>query len=83
MCANFQAKQTTLIFSTQICPKNEFWCQNFKKLSADSRSAPPRDHVCQYSVKIDSFECLELNLGKLPYYVQYFGSNNLEGVAES
>ena len=26
--------------------KNEFWGWNFKIISADSRSAPPRDHVC-------------------------------------
>ena len=24
-----------------------------------------------------------MNLRKLPYYVQYFGSNNVEGVAEN
>ena len=56
---------------------------NFKNLSADSRSAPLRDHVCQFSVKMDNFEFFDLNLGKLPNYVQYFGSNNVEGVAES
>ena len=32
MCANFQAKQTTLAFLTQIYPKMDF---------VDSRSAPP------------------------------------------
>ena len=34
--------------------------------------------MCQYLVKMDN-----LNLGKLPNYVQYFGSNNIEGVVES
>ena len=30
-----------------------------------------------------NFEFFGLNLGKLPNYVQYFGSNIVEGVAES
>ena len=78
----FQAKQITLTFSAQICPKMDFGFQNFKNLRVDSESAPPRDHVWQFSVKINNFEIFGLNLGKLPYYVQYFGSNNVEGVAE-
>ena len=32
---------------------------------------------------MDSFEFFGLNLGKLPNYVPYFGSNSVEGVAES
>ena len=32
---------------------------------------------------MDNFEFFYLNLGKLPYYVQYFGSNNVDGVGES
>ena len=32
---------------------------------------------------MENFEFLDLNLGKLPNYVQYFGSNNVEGAAES
>ena len=62
--------------------KNEYWGQNFENLSADSRSAPPRDHVCQFLVLMDNFECLGLNLGKITNYVRYFGYNNVEGVAE-
>ena len=62
-------------------PKNEFWDPNVKNLSPDS--APPRYHVCQFSVKMDNFELFGLNLGKLPNYVRYFGSNSVEGVAES
>ena len=64
-------------------PKNEFWDRNFKNLIADLESAPPRYHVYQFSVKTDNFESFGLNLGKLPSYMQYFGSNNDEGVAES
>ena len=33
---------------------------------------------------MDDFEFFWLHLGKLPYYVQYFGSNNvIKGVAEN
>ena len=64
-------------------PKNKFWGQNFKNLSADSESAPPRYHVCQFSAKTDNFEFFHQNLGKLPNYMWYFGSNNVEGVAKN
>ena len=37
----------------------------------------------QFSLKMDNFEFFDLNLEKLPNYVQYFGSNNVEDVAES
>ena len=36
--------------------------------------------MCQFSVKTDN---LGLNLGKLPYYMRCFGSNNVEGDAQS
>ena len=49
----------------------------------DLESAPPPCHVYQFSVKMDNFKFFGRNLGKLPYYVRYFGSNNVEGVAES
>ena len=39
--------------------------------------------MCRFSVKIDNFGFFGLNLGKLPNYVRYFGSNNVEGVAKS
>ena len=32
---------------------------------------------------MDNLEFFGLNLGKLPNYLRYFGSNNVEGVAES
>ena len=82
MCATFQAKRTALTFFNQNLSKYELWVRSFKNLSADSRSLPPRDHVCHISVKMDNFEFSDLNLGKLPDYVQYFGSNKVEGVAE-
>ena len=49
----------------------------------DSESAPPRYHVGQLSVKMDNFKFFGLNLGKLPNYMRYFGSNIVEGVTES
>ena len=49
----------------------------------DSESVPPLYHVCQFSVKMDNIWFFDLDLGKLPNYVQYFGSNIVEGFAES
>ena len=69
-----------------LCPnlsKNGFCGQNFKNLSPDLESALPRYHVCQVLVKMDNFELFALYLQKFPNYMQYFGSNNVEGVAES
>ena len=126
MCANFQAKRTTLTFLAQIFPKMDFCSRNiknlspesesvsprhyvcqfsgktdnfnffspnlpkkefrgrkFKILSLESESAPPRYHVCQFSGKTDNFEIFSLNLGKLPNYVRYFRSYNVDGVPES
>ena len=54
-----------------------------KNISADLELAPPRDHVCQFSAKMDNFGFVGLNLKKLPNYVQYSCSNNVEGVGES
>ena len=39
--------------------------------------------MCQFSVEMDNSKFFGLNLWKFPYYVGYFGSNNVEGVAES
>ena len=64
-------------------PQNWFCDPNSKKLSPDSESATSRYHVSQFSVKTDNFEFFGLNLGKLPNYMRYFGSNNVEDVAKS
>ena len=40
-------------------------------------------HHHQFSVKMDNFEFIGLNLEKLLNYVRYFGSNNVEGVAKN
>ena len=50
--------------------ENEFWGWNFKNISLDLESAPPRYHVSQFSFKVDNFEFFGLNLGKLPNYVR-------------
>ena len=54
-----------------------------RNVSLDSISAPSIYQVSQFSVKMDSFTFYGLNLRKLSNYLQYFGSNNVEGVAES
>ena len=82
MC-QFSGKTDKFELFNPNLPKNKFWGRNFKNLSADSRSAPPRGHVCQFSVKIDNFEFFDLNLEKLFNYMQHFGSNNVEAVAET
>ena len=79
----FSDETDNLDFFGPNLPRNGFWGRNFKNLSLDSESAPPRYHVCQFSVKMDNFQFSDLNLGKLPNYVRYFGSNIVEGVAES
>ena len=63
-------------------PKNGFLGRKVKNLSLDSESAPPKHHF-QILVKMDNFEFFDLNLGKLPNYVRYFGSNIDKGVPES
>ena len=79
----FSAKMVSFDFFDPNLPKNEFWGRNFKSLSTDLESVSPRYYVCQFSGKTDNFEFFDLNLGKLPNYVQYFGSYNFEPVAES
>ena len=63
--------------------KKVFWGRNFETLSLDLESAPPIYNECQFLGKTDNFEIFGLNLGKLLNYVRYFGSYNVEDVAES
>ena len=79
----FSDKTDNFEFLDQNLPKNWFYDQNFKSLSLVSESAPPIYHAYQFSVKMDNFEFFGVNLGKLSNYVQYFGSNIVEGVAGS
>ena len=79
----FSGKTDNFHFFGLNLPKNGFWGRNFEILSLDSESAPLIYHDCQFSGKTDNFEFFGLNLGKLTNYVRYFGSYNVEGVAES
>ena len=82
MC-QFSGKKDNFDFFGPNLPKNGFWGWNFKNLSLDLESAPPRYHECQFSVKMENFKFFGLNLGELPNYVQYFGFDNVKSVAES
>ena len=79
----FSNKTNNFEFLGPNVPKNCCWGRNFKNLILDSQSTPPLYHVCQFSVKMGKIWFFDLNLGKLPNYVQYFGSNYVGGVAES
>ena len=79
----FSNKVNNFEFLGQNLPKNWCWGRNFKNLILDSESTPWLYRVCQFSVKIDNIWFFDLNLGKLPNYVQYFGSNIVKVVAES
>ena len=52
---------------------------------SEQESAPQRYLVCQISVKTDNFEFFWPKFGEIACnnYVQYFCSNNVEGVAEN
>ena len=79
----FSDKTDNFEFLGLYLPKNEFWGRNFKNLSLDLESTSPIYHVYQLSVKMDDFYIFGLNFGKFLNCVQYFGSNIVEGVAES
>ena len=79
----FSDKTDNFAFLGPNWPKNGFWGRNLKNLSLDSESVPPIYDVCQFSFKMDSSLFFGLNFEKLPNYGQYFGSNVVEGVAES
>ena len=57
----FSGQTDTFDFLTQICPKIDFGVGISKNLSANSGSAPPRDHVGKFSVKKNNFEVFDLN----------------------
>ena len=79
----FSKKTNNFEFLGPNLPKNWFWGRKFKNLILDSESTPPLYHVCQFSVRMDNIWFFDLNLRRLPNYVIYFGSNIVEGVAES
>ena len=65
MC-QFSGKTDNFDFFGPNLPKNGLWGSTFKKLSPDLDSAPPSSLAGQFLFKIDNFEFLALNLGKLP-----------------
>ena len=79
MC-QFSSKTNNFDFLGPNLPKNGFCGRNFKNLSLGSESEYDE---CPVLVKIDNFGFFGLNLGKLSNHVQHFGSNIVEGVAES
>ena len=78
----FSDKTNNLEILGTNLPKNGFWGRNFKNLILDSEWTSPLYHMCQFSVKIGIW-FFDLNFGKWPNYVQYFGLNIVDGVAES
>ena len=77
----FSGNRRLRIFGPKFAPKwilgSEF--QKPKSVFGINTSNIP----CQFSVKMDNVWFFGLNLAKLPSYAQYFGSNIVEGVAES
>ena len=84
----FQAKRTTLTFLTQIFQKIGLGLEIQKnnvgiRISIlEIRCIPIFRQNRQILLFRPKF-AQKLMLGKLPNYVQYFGSNNVEGAAES
>ena len=68
MC-QFSGKLDNFDFFGPNLPKNEFWGRNFKNVSVDLESAPPRYHMSQFSGKTCNFEFFYLNFAKLPKYM--------------
>ena len=65
MC-QFSGKTDNFDFFSPNLPKNGLWDSTFKKLNPDLDSTPPSSLAGQFLFKIDNFEFLALNLGKLP-----------------
>ena len=63
ICASFQVKRRTLIFSAQICPKTDLGLQ-IQKTNVGIRIISLRYHVCQFSAKTDDSEVFGPNLAK-------------------
>ena len=74
--------ETALTFRPKFARKwilsLEFW-----KCKSGFRFSISKIPLYQFSVKMDRFEFFDLHVGKLPNYVRYFGSNNVQSVAEN
>ena len=76
----FSDKTDNFEFLVPNLPKNGFWDCNFKSKSGFGISSSNIPCVPIFS---QNGQLFGLNFGKLPNYVQYFGSKIVEGVAES
>ena len=78
MC-KFSGKTDNFDFFGPNLPKKWILRSEFRDSKSGFRISTSNIHECQ----LDNFEIFGLNLGKLPNYVRYFDSYNVEGVAES
>ena len=77
----FRLNEQLWLFWPKFAQKSilELEFQKYKSGSGISISNIP----CVPTFSQNNFKFLGLNLGRLPNYMRYFGSNNVEGVAES
>ena len=68
-----------MTFLSQMCSKVGF-AVRISKIIPGTESPLPSNYECRFSDKTENFEFFDLYLGKLPNYVRYFGSYNVEGV---
>ena len=81
----FKQNRQLLPFQSKFAQKGTFrseFNKPSKFSSQDSESSPPRYYEYKLSNKTDNFQFFGVNLGKLPDYMQYFGSYNIVGVTE-
>ena len=64
MC-QFSDKKDNFEFLGLTLSKNGFWGRNFKSLSLDLESAPPKYHVGQFSIKMDNFYFFWTKFGEI------------------
>ena len=77
----FRQHRQLLLFWPKLAQKRILESE-FQKSKSGSGINTPRYHLYHFLVKAENFEIFSLSLGKLTNDMQYFGSNNVEGVAE-
>ena len=79
----FSDKMSNFEFLAQIGPKMDFWLA-ISKIQVWIWNQHLQYTMCaNFQSKQITFNFFDLNLGKLPNYMQYFGSDVVEGVLES
>ena len=78
----FRQHRQLLLFWSKLAQKRILESE-FQKSKSGSGINTPRYHLYHFLVKAENFEIFCLSLGKLTNDMQYFGSNNVEGVAEN